>query len=121
MKNYAVKFESKEIVVTKKFLKCAEDFHSAEYREMLALMKELPNFTIKVREVCRTHYKSSNKGLTYNAMRNYLMMNGCEHLETFEKLIGYGCSYSQVKEWFLRTCPDYPSVAMGDTITELVA
>ena len=121
MKNCVVKFETKEIIVTKKFLKNAEDFRSEEYREMLALMKELPNFTIKAREVCRTHYKSNYKGLTYNAMRNYLMMNGCEHLETLEKLIGYGCSYFQVREWFLRTCPYYPSVAMGDTITELVA
>lgn len=118
MKNCVVKFETKEIIVTKNFLKQAEEFHSQAYYELLTLMKELPNFTIKTKEVRRTHCKSIYKGLTYAAMRKYLMMNGSEHLETFEQLLSYGCSYFQVREWFLRTCPYYPSVALGDSFPD---
>lgn len=118
MKNCVVNFVTKEIIVSKKFLKKAESFHSEEYNEMLALMNELPNFTIKTKEVCRRNCKSMYKGLTYAAMRKYLMMNSSEHLETFEQLMNYGCSYFQVREWFLRTCPYYPSVALGDSFPD---
>lgn len=121
MKNCVVNFVTKEIIVSKKFLKKAESFHSEEYNEMLAIMNELPNFTIKTKEVCRIHKKSMYKGLTYAAMRNYLMMNSSEHLEEFEKLLNYNCSYFQVKQWFLKTCPYYPSIDLRESNFDFAA
>ena len=121
MKNCVVNFVTKEIIVSKKFLKKAENFHSEEYNEMLALIKELPNFTIKTKEVCRRNCKSMYKGLTYATMRNYLVMNSSEHLETFEQLMNYGCSYFQVRQWFLKTCPYYLSVDLRESNFDFAA
>lgn len=54
MKNYQINFETKEIIVTKKFLKQAGYLHSEAYRELITLMNELPNFTVRARMVYRT-------------------------------------------------------------------
>lgn len=43
----SIKFETKEIIVTKKFLKAAEVFGSEEFEILLNLTKELPSFCIR--------------------------------------------------------------------------
>lgn len=56
MKNgCAIKFETKEIRVTKKFLKAAEVFGSEEYETLLQLIKNLPSYTIRVNTVYRRY------------------------------------------------------------------
>lgn len=50
----SIKFETKEIIVTKKFLKAAEVFGSEEFEILLHLTKELPDFCIRENIVYRT-------------------------------------------------------------------
>ena len=54
-KGCSIKFETKEIIVTKKFLKAAEVFGSEEFEILLHLTKELPNFHIREKIVYKSY------------------------------------------------------------------
>lgn len=54
-KGYAVKFETKEIIVTKRFLRDAEVFGTEEFKILLDLTKELPNFLVRTRRIQRNY------------------------------------------------------------------
>lgn len=106
MKKYQVNFITKEIIATKKFLKQAEMFGSPEYRELIEVMKDLPNFTVRAREIYRPCNCVSYKGLTYDYMRRYLEENNVEQLEMFESLREIGYKYFEIKGWFLSVCAE---------------
>lgn len=104
--NYTIQFENKKIIVTKKFLKLAQEINSEEYQTILTLMKDFPSFTIRVRKQVYTP-KRTYAGLTYESMRNYIEENNNEYLADFETVLIYCKHYSQVKSWFINMFPEY--------------
>lgn len=54
-KGFSVKFETREIIVTKKFLKAAETYGSEEFLILLELTKQLPDFYIREKVIHRNY------------------------------------------------------------------
>ena len=54
-KGYKVDFIMQEIIVTKKFLKAAEEYGTREYNLLVNLTKELPNFHLREKVVHRVY------------------------------------------------------------------
>ena len=52
---YKVDFMMQEIIVTKKFLKAAEEYGTPEYSLLVSLKKELPMFHIRQKVVYRDY------------------------------------------------------------------
>jgi hypothetical protein len=110
-KEYKMNFATQTITITKEFAE-----------KMLETNSEEANFVKNLREVCpdlkikyKTHKGSKNatKGLTYDKMRNYIMLysNAGELLVLFEKVVTIGNlqnnSFAYVYKWFKSQFPNY--------------
>lgn len=85
--NYTINAAAKEIEITKKFEKAASVYNSNEYKQLVALMNDLPTFTIKVKEIKKKAGKKSYKGLTINEMRRFVSTRSEKELFVFEKVL----------------------------------
>lgn len=103
--NYTINAAAKEIEITKKFEKAASVYNSNEYKQLVALMNDLPTFTIKVKEIKKKAGKKSYKGLTINEMRRFVSTRSEKELFVFEKVLEVAKhkngSYAITKKWFL--------------------
>ena len=76
MKNIVVNFESKTIELTKNFSKRAEVVGSLEYCELVAVMQNFPNYSLRVQHAPIRHYSPSPYSkLTYADMEEYINRN----------------------------------------------
>ena len=104
--NYTINFETREILVTKKFSNAAQRKGSCEYEEMISLIKDLPNYEIRVKQIQKSYNRNTYKGLTIAAMENYIRNNDENSLKTFEavqSVFSYGeGKYFKIREWFLK-------------------
>lgn len=71
-KNYTVNFENMTITCTASFLKKASTYGTAEYRELLNLRHDLPEFSVKTAEANSNRKASKYKNLTIAHMREYI-------------------------------------------------
>ena len=60
--NYTINAAAKEIIITKKFEKAANVIGSNEYKDLVTLMRDFPEFNIKVKEI----KKKANKKTYYH-------------------------------------------------------
>ena len=60
--NYTINAAAKEIIITKKFEKAANIIGSNEYKALVTLMKDFPDFDIKVREIKKNKSKKTYSG-----------------------------------------------------------
>ena len=113
-----INFEKKTIEMTKAEAKEASVYGSKEYKEMLKIRAELPEFTFTVITPVRrkaNHSVDHLKGLDFDFMRTYIKTYGSEEqlakLDSFRahkkdglkvKAEGYG----KVKKWFLNQFPE---------------
>lgn len=110
---YKVDFQSKTIILNKKFAKAAGVLNTKEYRILKQLRADYPDYTIELKEITKKEGKKTYLNLTYEVMRNYIYtLDGAdaENLRNLNTLInaykGSGC-YPKVKKWFLDNYPDY--------------
>ena len=113
MKHYNIDFATKTIELTKKFAKAAGVLNSPEYREMISIRKDFPDFEIAIREIKRKIGKRTYKNLTIEAMRAFVTEwegEESEALTTFEKVIAVSKvqagPYAYVKAWFIKNYKD---------------
>lgn len=106
------------IELTKQFAKASGKYDSEEYKLLMEVKKDFPNYKIVVKDTPkRKQPKDNYKGLTYEYMERYIKTkeNHEELLKEFYELRGIGtgydaiiktASYIQVKKWFLNAFPE---------------
>ena len=112
-----VDYETKTIILTKKFAKAAGILGTPEYDSMRQLRKDYPDYAVVLREIKKKDDKKSYKNLSFKAMESYIVLTfgevSNEH-ETFGKVMALAtCQnspYAYVKNWFLKNYPNYDSV-----------
>lgn len=113
-------FERK-IELTKAEAKAAGKPNSAEYTELLELMKDFPDYSTKIMKPSVKKVERF-KGLDYPYMENYIKNHNDELLKDFYELRGLDkdgkrvgmaatASYGEIKLWFLAQFPEIESMA----------
>lgn len=105
-KGYEINFETKEIIITKKFSKAAGVIDSDAYKIMLALRKDFADFAIKTKAIEKKENKVSYKGLSIDEMKRFITANRSkEEQDLFVKVLelqeGKKGKYAIIKKWFL--------------------
>lgn len=110
---YEIDFINSKIILTKKFYKAAGTLNSNEYRILVQLRRDNPTFTVELREIKKKEGKQSYRNLTYENMRNYILV--CEGedskaLKDFDNVKALSQAqagpYAYVKTWFLKQYGD---------------
>ena len=110
--NYSIDFFTSTIIITKKFYKAASVLNSPEYKEMMQLRRDNPDFTIVLREIKKKENKKSYRNLNYKNMRTFIENYEtdddvrADRIKEFEKVkdlskVQSG-PYAYVKTWFLK-------------------
>ncbi|MCI5524784.1 MAG: hypothetical protein MR381_01680 [Dorea sp.] len=103
--NYTINAAAKEIIITKKFEKAANVIGSNEYKDLVTLMKDFPEFSIKVKEIKKKKGKKTYNGLTIKEMRRFIESRSENELILFDKVVEIAKqkkgSYAITKKWFL--------------------
>ena len=106
-----VLFATRTIEVTKKFSKKAAIFGTQEYRMVQEVLKDFPDFevVVKATPVRRQNYM---KGLTYDYMASHIARVDTDGsiMRDFE-ILRQGCSYFQIKNWFMTKFPEFNNFA----------
>lgn len=113
MKNYRIDYVNKTVELTKKFAKSAGVLNTPEYKELVNIRRDNPDFDVVIREIKRKAGKQTYKHLTIDAMRGYIadwMGEESEELTAFEKVVALSKvqrdPYAYVKRWFLANYKD---------------
>lgn len=99
-----VNFTTRSIVLSAKEMKQASKPNTAEYKELLNVMRDLPHFEIRVNRPYVIY--NANRGLTYTAMEQYIATNAAEKLDEFHTIQKLG-GYPVATKWFRRVFPEY--------------
>ncbi len=125
MKNaLMINFEKNQIVMTRQFAKKCADTNSTEYAHLQSVRRDYPTYAVTTRQIKKNDNKKVYKGLTYDYMRDYIILHTAPEAELeavaeFEELIliskcqQQSLRYPTIKKWFLRK---YPEVAKFGTI-----
>ena len=112
-----VNFVQRTIELSAKEMRKASNPHSCEYKEILCVSRELPDFVICVKQVRNT--QNRNRGLTLKYMDEFIMQNAPEKIGEFKsvcKLAGYPA----VTKWFRTAFPkDSDVISLGSELNML--
>ena len=114
-----VKYAEGVIEMNTTFAKMMQNPLSDEYALLLKTRQDFPTFTVSTREIKRNPNKDTYKGLTYEYMKNYIILHSSSEekdtavAEFDEKILISKCHgthlrYPTIKKWFLEK---YPEVA----------
>ena len=107
MKTKGINFNhaEKEIIITKAFEKAANVIGSTEYRELVRIRKDFPDYSIKRKEITKNENKQAHKGLTIKEMKRFLATRSEKDTLLFEKVCEIAehkqGKYAVIKKWFL--------------------
>ena len=114
---YKIDHIAQTITLTKKFAKSAGIINSPEYTLFKQLRADYPDYTICEREIAKKEGKKSYANLTYEFMKDYILITegeGSENIRNLETVItiskGQAGCYAYVKTWFLKKFPNYNDV-----------
>lgn len=103
-----INFASKTIEISKWTNIKATHFECEARNQLAAVREAYPEFDVVVEDIPFPDMKSG-KGVTYDFMECYIYLvttPGAEgkipQIETFKSLRKDGCSYSQIKSWFVK-------------------
>ena len=109
-KNVKVDFMNNTITVTKAFLKRAETPFTAEFKELVALQKELPSYKLAIQ---KGHSQNKQFRPTYSQMVDYITFQprSEELMEEFHRVQVFGRTkgnaYMEVLHWFYSQFPEF--------------
>lgn len=113
---YNIDFFTSTIIITKKFYKAASVLNSPEYKEMMQIRRDNPDFTIVLREIKKKEGKKSYRNLNYENMRTFIENYEtdddvrADRIKEFEKVKALSTvqsgPYAYVKTWFLKMYGD---------------
>ena len=107
------------IEMTKAESKAAGKIGTEEFKNMLSLMQQFPNYKIQVATRAATKKTCDYKGLTYDYMEKYITSHDDEKksiMAEYKDLRGESdeakdaladsCSYQGIRKWFLEKYPE---------------
>lgn len=107
IKGYEINLAEETIIITKKFNKAAGLINSDEYKMLLTLRKDFPDFKIKIKAIEKRENKVTYSGLSIYKMKaaiSYITQNK-DNVTLFEKYIevyrGQKGKYATLKKLFL--------------------
>ena len=111
------------IEMNKTFAKMVENPFSEEYTFLQKVRQDYPNYKVRVREIKKNPTKECWKGLTYDYMRDYIILHSTLEEETEavaefdEMLLISRCHsktnrYPTIKKWFLAKYPEVAEFGM---------
>ena len=112
--NCAVCFDTRTLVVSRRFLKWASVPFSTEYEMLVRLTKQHPDFTVKVKTVAP---RKPQFMPTYNDMLDYIhrQSNAAKLVEEFDAVRQmarmHNSAYMYVRRWFLTRFPEMGQAA----------
>lgn len=108
MTKYTIDHVNEEIIVIKSFAKAAGIVGSPDYKEMLALQHEMPEYKIVVRAISRNTKKQTYGKLTLERMEAHIIAKEGKDSETLtaykrelELAKIHRSPYNHMKKWFL--------------------
>ena len=115
---------NENIFISESFSKAAMNPTSREYKDLKEVMTTHPNYKICKRSIKKNENKKTYSGLTYDYMRQYIILHSSEENEAdalceFEEMVlisqchSKNYRYPTIKKWFLAK---YPEVADFGTI-----
>ena len=119
MKNIVVDFEAKVITVTNNFAKRAGVAGTPEYHTLVVVMRDFPDYALRVKRTHSHHTPSPYSKLTYADMEARIMRCEDDHkreawLDEFNRK-KYTVLFAQTKSWFIKNVltemPDFHEVA----------
>jgi len=121
MTKYTIDHVNEEITVIKSFAKAAGIVGSPDYKEMLALQREMPEYKIIVRTINRNVKKQTYGKLTLERMEAHIIAKlgkECEELKEYKRECElakiHRSPYNHMKKWFLER---YKEDFTSDTTT----
>ena len=113
MKKYSLDHINHQIIVTKNFMKAAGIVGSADYKEMLRLRREMPDYEIVERTIARNPNKQSYLNLSFERMEAFIITKEGKESDTLaeyqrecELAKIHNSPYNHVKKWFLERYKD---------------
>ncbi len=118
MKNeLRIDFANEKIIMSRSFAKKCSDTKSSEYTHLQSVRRDYPNYEVVLRQIKKNPNKRVYKGLTYEYMRDYIILhtepeNEREALAEFEELLlisrcqSQALRYPTIKNWFLNKYPE---------------
>ena len=114
-----VKYAEGVIEMNTTFAKMMQNPLSEEYALLQRTRQDFPTFVIRRRQIKSNPHKDTYKGLTYEYMRDYIILhttpeNEAEAVAEFDEMVliskchGKTLRYPTIKKWFLAK---YPEVA----------
>lgn len=124
-----VKYAENTIEMNTTFAKMMQNPLSDEYAQLQRVRQDFPSFAIRKRQIKTNPNKDTYKGLTYEYMRNYIILHtsGEERvakIAEFDELIlisqchGQSKRYPTIKKWFLQEYPDVAKFGVVETAPE---
>ena len=115
---------TKEILISKSFAKAAMNPTSTEYKDLAEVMANHPDYEVAQRVIKQNAHKEKYKGLTYERMRDYIILHSTPEEEAaavaeFDEMIliskchAQAYRYPTIKKWFLNK---YPEISKFGTI-----
>ena len=107
------------IIASAANIKKAGDPTSPQYKELCAMKKAQPSFSVAVKEITKSKKKQTYRGLTMEAMRVFITRkNDNAAMAEFERLCAAE-TYPIVKSWFLTRYKDtYKKAEVKKAITK---
>ena len=104
------------------FAKMMQNPLSDEYALLQKTRMDFPTFAVRTRQIKSNPHKDTYKGLTYEYMRDYIILHTAPEKETeavaeFDEMIliskchGKTLRYPTIKKWFLASTPRLLSLA----------
>ena len=120
------------ILMNSTFAKFAKNTLSAEYIHLQKVKQENPDYNLSVRQIKRKPNKHTYKGLTYDRMREYIILTTEDERRTklladLDKLLlisrcqAKAIRYPTIKNWFLAQFPDVKNFTLTSEELEDVA
>ena len=105
------------IEMNKIFAKMVENPFSEEYAFLQKIRQDYPQYKVRIREIKKNPHKETYAGLTYDYMRDYIILHSTPEEEAaavaeFDELILVSKCHSQslryptIKKWFLEKYPE---------------
>ena len=119
-----VKYAEGVIEMNTTFAKMMQNPLSEEYALLQRTRQDFPTFMVRTRQIKSNPHKDTYKGLTYEYMRDYIILHTAPEKEAeavaeFDEMIliskchGKTLRYPTIKKWFLKK---YPEVAKFGTV-----
>ena len=108
---YEINHIDETIIITKKFYKAAGILNSPEYKELMAIRRDNPNYKVELREIKKKADKKTYRNLTYDNMEAFINAKETDEAMRTERLAQLATvkelskvqagPYAYVKTWFL--------------------